>query len=225
MHLREAYDGLTDVHLRIRAANALGRALLFTSSPADGAAVAREAAARRCRPSSPTRRSALRGLRADGRAVRRARPRGDGGRRTRTAAARCGRSGEKLMGAVAALEWTQTGGHVDEVVPLALARARGRRARASRDPNLLTLAALLPMIVGDRDEALQIFDLGDARRAPPRLAVRGHRHVPVARVHAVLARRPDRRRGGAARVLRPGRGVGLRRRTRCSGTPRTSRGA
>ncbi len=52
--------------------------------------------------------------------------------------------------------------------------------------------------------------LRDARRAPPRLAVRDHRHVPVARVHAVLARRPDRRRGGAAHVLRPGRGVGLR---------------
>ncbi len=68
------------------------------------------------------------------------------------------------------------------------------------------------MIVGDRDEALQIFDLGDGRRAPPRLAVRDHRHVPVARLHAVLARRPDRRRGGAASVLRPGRGLGLRRR-------------
>ena len=35
------------------------------------------------------------------------------------------------MGAVAALEWTQAGGHVDEVVALALARARGRRARSS----------------------------------------------------------------------------------------------
>ena len=35
-----------------------------------------------------------------------------------------------------------------------------------RDPNLLTLAALLPMIVGDRDEALHIFDfaMADAHR-------------------------------------------------------------
>ena len=78
------------------------------------------------------------------------------------------------------------------------------------------------MIVGDRDEALQIFDFAMARRAPPRLAVRGHRHVPVARVHAVLARRPDRRRGGARRSpsTRPRRGATGR--TRCSGTPRTS---
>src|SRR4051812_19300668 len=44
-HLREAYDALTDLPLKVRAANALGRALLFTTSPAEGAAVAREAAA------------------------------------------------------------------------------------------------------------------------------------------------------------------------------------
>ena len=61
-HLREAYDGLTDVHDRIRAANALGRALLFTTSPAEGAGVAREAAAlaaagARRRGARPARRS------------------------------------------------------------------------------------------------------------------------------------------------------------------------
>ena len=33
-HLREAYEGLTDIALRVRAANALGRTLLFTVSPA-----------------------------------------------------------------------------------------------------------------------------------------------------------------------------------------------
>ena len=49
------------------------------------------------------------------------------------------------------------GGHVDEVVALSL-RALEGGLLGERDPNLLTLAALLPMIVGDRDEALQIFD-------------------------------------------------------------------
>ena len=44
-----------------------------------------------------------------------------------------------------------------------------------RDPNLLTLAALLPMIVGDRDEALQIFDLAmaDAHRRGSLFAITG----------------------------------------------------
>ena len=70
-----------------------------------------------------------------------------------------------MMGAVAALEWTQAGGHVDEVVALSLRALEGGLLQ-ERDPNLLTLAALLPMIVGDRDEALQIFDLAmaDAHR-------------------------------------------------------------
>ena len=73
--------------------------------------------------------------------------------------------GEKMMGAVAALEWTQGGGHVDEVVALSMRALEGGLLQ-ERDPNLLTLAALLPMIVGDRDEALHIFDfaMADAHR-------------------------------------------------------------
>ena len=65
------------------------------------------------------------------------------------------------------------------------ARRRGRpaglRARwpaassQQRDPNLLTLAALLPLIVGDRDEALRLFDLAmvDAHRRGSLFAVTG----------------------------------------------------
>src|SRR5262249_43522462 len=44
-HLRQGYDTLgDDVDARVIAANALGRALLFTSSPKDGAKVALDAA-------------------------------------------------------------------------------------------------------------------------------------------------------------------------------------
>ena len=82
--------------------------------------------------------------------------------------------GEKMMGAVAALEWTQSGGHVDEVVALSMRALEGGLLQ-ERDPNLLTLAALLPMIVGDRDEALQIFDLAmaDAHRRGSLFAITG----------------------------------------------------
>ena len=78
------------------------------------------------------------------------------------------------MGAIAALEWNQTGGHVDEVVALSLAALAGGEL-SERDPNLLTLAALLPMIVGDRDEALQLFDLAmvDAHRRGSLFAITG----------------------------------------------------
>jgi DNA-binding CsgD family transcriptional regulator len=70
-----------------------------------------------------------------------------------------------MMAAAAALDWTHSGGYVDDVVGLSL-RALEGGALSERDPNLLTLAALLPMIVGDREEALQIFDLAmaDAHR-------------------------------------------------------------
>ena len=157
VHLQAAYEGLTDVHLRVRAANALGRALLFTSSPADGAAVARTAA----RELPPELADEALGLEAfalmgvpfgalDPAEMQAAHEYRQRPLRT---------LGEKLMGAVAALDWTHTGGHVDDVMRLALAALEGDELRG-HDPNLLTLAALLPMIVGDREEALQIFDLG-----------------------------------------------------------------
>ena len=157
LHLREAYDGLTDVQLRIRVANALGRALLFTSSPSAGAAVAR-AAARELPAELADEALGLEAFALMGVPFGALDP-------SEMEAAHAYRHrplttlGEKMMGAVAALDWTYSGGHVDEVNGLALAALAGGQLRG-HDPNLLTLAALLPMIVGDRDEALQIFDLG-----------------------------------------------------------------
>ncbi|MDA0185418.1 AAA family ATPase [Solirubrobacter phytolaccae] len=172
LHLREAYDGLTDTRLRVRAANALGRALLFTSSPAEGSRVALEAAA----ALPPEFADEALGLRAfalmgvpfgamdpsEMHPIREWR-----GKPLHTL-------GEKLAGAVSALEWTQAGGHIDEVIPQAFDALAGGEVQ-QRDPNLLTLAALLPLIVGDRDEALQLFDLGmvDAHRRGSLFAVTG----------------------------------------------------
>jgi DNA-binding SARP family transcriptional activator len=172
LHLREAYDGLTDPHMRIQAANALGRALLFTSSPAEGSRVALEAAAalpeELADEALGLRAFALMGVPfgamdpAEMKPVRLWR-----GRPLETI-------GQKLMGAVSALEWTQAGGHVDDVVPQAFRALAGGDLQA-RDPNLLTLAALLPLIVGDRDEALRLFDLGmvEAHRRGSLFAVTG----------------------------------------------------
>jgi DNA-binding CsgD family transcriptional regulator len=171
-HLRAAYKELADPRLRVEAANALGRALLFTSSPAEGARVAREAAASLPGELADERLGleafALMGIpfgALDPAEAEMARPYRD--REPRT-------PGEKMMAAVAALEWTRTGGHVDDCVRLGLqALAGGQLLRD--DSNLLTLAALLPLIVGDRDEALQFFDLAlaDAHRRGSLYAVTG----------------------------------------------------
>jgi DNA-binding CsgD family transcriptional regulator len=66
---------------------------------------------------------------------------------------------------MAALFWAYSGGHVDDCVRLSLEALSGG-GLLEDDPNLLTLAALHPLILGDRDEALTVFDrmLADAHR-------------------------------------------------------------
>ncbi len=171
-HLRKAYEELADPHLRVEAANALGRTLLFTTSPAEGARVAREAAA-----SLPDELADERlGLEAfalmgvpfgalDPAETAVALPYRDRVPRT---------PGERMMSAFAALDWARTGGHVDDCVRLGLQALEGGQL-VRDDANLLTLAAMLPMIVGDRDEALQFFDLAlaDAHRRGSLYAVTG----------------------------------------------------
>jgi DNA-binding SARP family transcriptional activator/DNA-binding NarL/FixJ family response regulator len=163
-HLRQAYDALEDdLDLRIVAANALGRALLFTTSPREGAEVAIEAAA----ALPPEREDDRLGLEAFALTgilfgalgwehVERTIP--FRGMTPRT-------QGQKKMAAMAALFWTYSGGHVDDCVRLSLEALAGG-GLLEDDPNLLTLAALHPLILGDRDEALTVFDrmLADAHR-------------------------------------------------------------
>jgi DNA-binding SARP family transcriptional activator/tetratricopeptide (TPR) repeat protein len=171
-HLRAAYETLADPRLRVDAANVLGRALLFTSSPAEGARVAREAAA-----SLPDELADERlGLEAFALAsvtfgaLDRAEAEAAVPYRERTPRT----PGEKKMAAFAAFHWAGTGGHVDDCVRLGRAALAGGDL-VREDPNLLTLSAILPMIVGDRDEALQFFDLAlaDAHRRGSLYAVTG----------------------------------------------------
>jgi DNA-binding SARP family transcriptional activator/DNA-binding NarL/FixJ family response regulator len=162
-HLREAHEGLTDVDLGVAAANALARTLLFTSSPVAGAAVAREAAA-----SLPAERAddalgleafALSSIVFGGLPWPEA-------ERTIPFRERVPRTpGEKKMAAVTALFWAYMGGHVDDCVRLGVDALAGGDL-VDDDPNLLTLNALHPLILGDRDEGLTRFDgmLADAHR-------------------------------------------------------------
>jgi DNA-binding SARP family transcriptional activator/DNA-binding CsgD family transcriptional regulator len=172
VHLREAYETLTDTALRVRAANALGRTLLFTISPAEGAEVAFEAADA-LPPELADEALGLRAFAFMGVPFGAMEPeemlpvRAFRGRPMTT-------SGEQLMGAVTAMEWSWAGGHVDDVLPQAFGALRGGNL-GEQDPNLLALAALLPVIVGDRDEALGFFDhsMIDAHRRGSLFAVTG----------------------------------------------------
>ena len=163
-HLRQAYDALEDdLDLRIVAANALGRALLFTSSPREGADVAIEAAAA-LPPEREDDRLGLEAFALTGvlfgalgweHAERTIPYRGITPRT----------HGQRKMAAMAAIFWSYSGGHVDDCVRLGLEALAGR-GLVEDDPNLLTLAAVNPLIFGDRDEALTIFDqmMSDAHR-------------------------------------------------------------
>ena len=221
-HLREAYEGLTDVHLRVRAANALGRALLFTSR--------RPRAPRSpARPRASCRRDGGRGARARG-------LRADGRRRSaRSTRRRCAAADEYRHRPLRHRRREDDGRD--------RRRWSGRRraatsTRSSRcrmralEGGLLQRARPEPADAGraaadDRRRPRRgAADLRprDGRRPPPRVAVHDHRDVPVARVHAVLARRPDRRRGAARAPpsTRPRRGATAP--TRCNGTPPISPG-
>jgi len=171
-HLRDAFEGLTDDRLRVRAANALGRALLFTTSPAEGAAVAR-AAADALPPEFADDALALRAFALMGVPFGALDPaESDLTIPYRTLEPKT--VGEKCMAAIAALFWGQGDGHVDEVSALGLKALQGGELM-NLDPNLLTLAAMLPLIVGDRDEALQFFEytMLDAHRRGSLFAVTG----------------------------------------------------
>ena len=127
------------------------------------------------------------------------------------------------MAAIAALEWAQSGGHVDDVVALGTAALEGGELDQI-DPNLLSLAAMLPLIVGDRDEALALFDFWmlDAHRRGSLFQVTG---MYLWRGFTLFWRGDliDAEEELTSASSRPRRGATAR--TRCSGTPRTSPGA
>ncbi|MGI8506497.1 MAG: helix-turn-helix transcriptional regulator [Solirubrobacteraceae bacterium] len=163
-HLSEAYELLGDSHDRAVAAQMLGRTLLLTGRPAEGASVASGAAAQ-LPAELDDLRSALEALEliavviegtdngALGRLERhRKRPVGGG-------------VGAKMLAAVAVHEWMVSGGPCEACAELALEALAGGELIAA-DNGLLAVTAILVLTLADREEALEAWEvsLADAHR-------------------------------------------------------------
>jgi tetratricopeptide (TPR) repeat protein len=155
-HLRQAYDGLDDPVKRAAVAAALGRVLQLTRSPAEAADVARRAAAE-LPTAQQDMRLALeafelstiffgRGDPADFRRLDAHEPprESDG-------------VGAKMLAAVAATAWTYAARPAGDCAEMGLAALAGGQL-IEADTGLLGIAAILPLIFADRDEANAAFD-------------------------------------------------------------------
>ena len=164
-HLRMAYDAQTDPLTKGIAAAVLGRVVMFTGDPPAASRLAKKAAAE-LPPELSDLRNALEAFEActhffsdpDWSDL----PKLD---RNRTPPAPDAPVGEKALAAVAAVYWAYTGGRADECCELALAAlAGGDLMRA--DNGLLGIAATRPLIIGDREEAVDAWQqaLAEAHR-------------------------------------------------------------
>jgi DNA-binding CsgD family transcriptional regulator len=151
-HLRDAYQALSDPQARGMAAQVLGRALLFTGFPEEGAAVVRRAAAELPSELEDLRKaleafelfSVLFGA-GDPEELReleryRALPAGTG-------------VGEKMLAAIAAQDWMYACGPADACAELSLASLAGGDLIAA-DNGLLPTCAITTLVFADREEAL-----------------------------------------------------------------------
>ncbi|HEX2265742.1 MAG TPA: AAA family ATPase, partial [Solirubrobacterales bacterium] len=156
-HLREARQGLEDVHSRTIAAGVLARNLMIATSPEAAAEVAREAAAE-----LPPELAHLRG---DFEALTLAavffgvgdfaaleeldgiRPPGAGAP-----------VGEKLLAAMASYCWTYRCRPAAECAEIARASLSGDYELLHADNNLLSVAAIMPLAYADQEEALAAWE-------------------------------------------------------------------
>jgi tetratricopeptide (TPR) repeat protein len=159
-HLTEAYGMLDEPVARATTAQVLARVLLFTGYPADGAAIARAAAADV--PSDlPDLRLALEAFEylavlfgADATdtmrslAERRALPVGAG-------------VGGKMLAAIAAQDWMYNGGPSESCVELALAALAGGELIAA-DNGLLATCAITTVMFADRPEVMDQWEVARA---------------------------------------------------------------
>jgi DNA-binding NarL/FixJ family response regulator len=151
-HLREAYEALRDPQARGMAAQLLGRALLFTGFPEEGAGVVRRAAAELPSELEDLRKSleafelfsVLFGA-ADREELRRL-------ERHRALPMEEG-VGAKLLAAIAAQDWVYSCGPADACVELSLAALAGGELIAA-DNGLLATCAITNLVFADRQEAL-----------------------------------------------------------------------
>jgi DNA-binding CsgD family transcriptional regulator len=164
-HLREAFETLEDPRARGMAAQVLGRALLFTGHPAEGAEVARQAAAELPDELGDLKRAleALELIAVAEFGV------GDGEGLARLERYRSGLVdegvGARMLAAVAALDWAYAGGSAEQCAGLALEALAGGELIAA-DNGLLAISAIYVLVLADRDEALDAWDssLAEAHR-------------------------------------------------------------
>ncbi len=161
-HLTQAYGLLEDMRARAAAAQLLGRVLLFTGQPAEGATLARRAAAE-LGPELDDLRHALEALElmavllegGDAEALGRLEA-----YRTRPVGAGLG---AKMIAAVAVQDWMLAGGPSDGCAELALEALAGGELIAA-DNGLLGVIAICVLALADREEAIEAWEhsLADA---------------------------------------------------------------
>ena len=173
-HLHSAYELAEDPASRGFAADQLARTLVFLGAPDESAALAREAALE-----LPPELADL-ARRLDAVAlfslVFGAEPQGDEGERF--AAARdvdiAGGVGARSLAAIAAWDWAQRGGPAEPVCALARAALHGGELLAA--DGLMPMVATMPLVMGDLDEALDVWDVQRAE---------AHRKGSLARIGGV----------------------------------------
>ena len=156
VHLRQAYDELSDPRQRATAALVLARALLFTAPAGEATAVVRRAMAdlpaelvdeRQALEAADLIAAWFGGGEPDqfARLARyRERREGDG-------------PGSKMLAAIAAYYWALTGGPADACAALALESLEGG-ALLDVDNVVLSVASTVTLVFADRDEALETWD-------------------------------------------------------------------
>ncbi|HYI35927.1 MAG TPA: AAA family ATPase [Thermoleophilaceae bacterium] len=164
-HLATAYAELRDPAARSVAANILGRTLLFTGSAEKGAALAREAA-ERLPPELADLADTLLAFELAS-VVFRSGDREEYGRLEahRNVPGPDATLGQKMLAAVASLQWMYAGGPAPECAALATASMAGGDLIAA-DNGFLTVYANNTLAILERDEAAAAFEacLSDAHR-------------------------------------------------------------
>ena len=161
-HLREAHEHLQDPVARSLAASALERALLFSRSPAEAAAVARRAAAE-LPPELADLRQAHEALALFAVWFGGGPPELlEGAERYRTERAGDG-PGAKMLAAVAAFDWMARGGSAEDCASLALEALEGGTLVAA-DNGVIPISPTIVLTLADREEAMHTWEaaLADA---------------------------------------------------------------
>lgn len=156
-HLREAYEVLRDPDARTTAAQMLGRVLLFTGFPEEGAGVVRRAASE-LPPGLDDLRQGLEAFELFAILF----GAGDPAELHRLEDHRSPPSGSgigaKMLAAIAAQDWMYSGGPGDECCQLAIAALAGGELIAA-DNGLLATCAITTLVFADREEAVEWWEV------------------------------------------------------------------